>query len=79
MAEGPNGENLLHVSKVVHKATASFNEQGAEAAAATSVVVGLESLSIPKRFAADRPFIFLIRDSRTGAILFLGRVMDPTK
>ena len=68
--------NLLHVSKVVHKAAAAFDEQGAEAAAATAVVAVVESASFG--FMVDRPFVYLIRDTKTGTILFLGRVLDPS-
>jgi serpin B len=63
----------------LHKAFIEVNEEGTEAAAATAVVVGTKSirLELPEIFVADRPFIFLIRDLRTGSILFLGRMADP--
>jgi serpin B len=63
----------------LHKAFIEVNEEGTEAAAATAVVVGTKSirLDLPKVFMADRPFVFLIRDLRTGSILFLGRMADP--
>ena len=68
----------LFVKAVIHKAFVSVDEQGTEAAASTAVVVVAESARPePIRVAIDRPFIFLIRDSDTGAILFLGRVLDP--
>ena len=68
----------LFVKAVIHKAFVSVDEQGTEAAAATAVVVVTESARPdPMRVAIDRPFIFLIRDLETGAILFLGRVLDP--
>jgi serpin B len=77
---GMNGKKDLYISGVVHKAYVSVDEAGTEAAAATGVVVGTTSMpSDIKQFTMDRPFIFLIRDNATGAILFLGRVMDPTK
>ena len=80
IAEDPDGLNL-YVSKVVHKATATFNEAGAEAAAATAVVIRTRSLSLDfepvKTFEVDRPFLFQIRDTKTGAVLFMGRVMTP--
>jgi serpin B len=55
------------------------NEEGTEAAAATAVVMapGAAPSSKPVLFRADRPFLFLIRDTRSGGILFMGRVMDP--
>jgi serpin B len=56
------------------------NEQGTEAAAATGVVVALTDLPPPPRvFRADHPFIFLIREKSSGSVLFLGRVVDPTR
>jgi serpin B len=66
------------ISAVIHQAYVDVNEEGTEAAAATAVVMGLKS--VPDRvpvFRADRPFVFLIRDARSGSILFLGRMMDP--
>ncbi len=70
---GPNG---LHITHVIHKAFVDVNEEGTEAAAATAVV---GDDAAPPRFYADHPFLFLIRDTRNGSILFLGRVADPTK
>ena len=71
-------EPCLFIREVIHQAFVSVDEQGTEAAAATGVVVQLESEKPdPVLVAIDRPFIFLIRDSDTGAILFLGRVLDP--
>ena len=49
---------------------------GTEAAAATAVVVGIES--VPPPVVIDRPFILLIRDIPTNTVLFLGRVLDPS-
>jgi serine protease inhibitor len=69
----------LFITAVVHKAFVDVNEAGTEAAAATGVVVGTTSLPQPATFHADHPFVFLIRDNRTGSILFAGRVVDPTK
>ena len=65
----------LRITDVFHKAFVSVDEEGTEAAAATGVVVGVESL--PPQVIIDRPFIFLIRDIETGAVLFVGRVVDP--
>ena len=66
----------LSITEIVHKAFVSVDEAGTEAAAATAVVFGDESL--PPSLAIDRPFVFLIRDIETGAILFVGRVADPS-
>jgi serine protease inhibitor len=65
------------ISKVKHKAYVDVNEEGTEAAAATSSEIALTSMALPaKRFhlVVDHPFFFAIRDTRTGAILFLGAV-----
>jgi len=74
---GMDGSHELYVSKVLHKAFVEVNEEGTEAAAATAVVGRLKA-SRPLMFRADRPFLFLIRDTGTGAVLFMGRVADPT-
>lgn len=70
----------LSISDVIHKAFVEVNEEGTEAAAATAVIVGLTSIAEPQPipvFKADHPFIFLIRDSQTGSLLFCGRIMNP--
>jgi serpin B len=76
---GMNGERDLFLSAVIHKAFIAVNEEGTEAAAASAVVVsrGRARPEPPLTFRADRPFLFLIRDNRSGSLLFLGRVTDP--
>ena len=71
----------LTISDVIHKAYVDVNEEGTEAAAATGVVIRATAArpQEPVMFRADHPFVFLIRDNRTGAILFLGRMMNPKK
>jgi serpin B len=72
------GSEPLCISDVVHKAFVEVNEEGTEAAAATAVVIKATSAPVdPPRFRADHPFVFLIRDNRSGSILFLGRVINP--
>jgi serpin B len=73
------GKEPLDITDVVHKAFVDVNEEGTEAAAATGVVVGLTSAAPTKSktFKADHPFLFLIRDHKTGSVLFLGRVANP--
>lgn len=69
--------NLL-IDEVYHDAFVKLDEQGTEAAAATGVVMGVESApQDPFSFVADRPFVFVIRDRPTDAVLFVGRVVDP--
>ncbi len=78
---GMTGKKDLFISAVVHKAFVEVNEEGTEAAAATGVGMALTAAmpQEPPVFRADHPFLFLIRDNQTGSILFLGRVVDPTK
>ncbi len=65
----------LYIREVVHKAFVSVDEAGTEAAAATAVMMQAESAPpSPVSVMVDRPFIFLIRDRETGAVLFAGRV-----
>jgi serpin B len=74
------GGEQLDISAVIHKAFVDVNEEGTEAAAATGVVVGVTSVApppTPKYFKADHPFLFFIRDQKTGSILFLGRLETP--
>lgn len=78
---GMTGSRELYISAVIHKAMVAVDEEGTEAAAATAVV--MRALMAPATgprpisFRADRPFFFLIRDTKTGALLFLGRVLNP--
>jgi serine protease inhibitor len=67
----------LYISYVDHKATIEVNEQGTEAAAATSVGIGLTA--VPPSFVVNRPFFFEIRDDRSGSILFMGKILNPTQ
>jgi serpin B len=76
---GINPDGDLFVSKVVHQAFIEVNEEGAEAAAATGVVIELQCAIICEQFKADHPFMYLIMDKDTGSILFMGRVVDPSK
>lgn len=75
---GMDGTKQLYIAAVLHKAFVAVNEVGTEAAAATAVVMATRGLVLATPvFCADHPFLFLIRDNRTGSILFLGRVVDP--
>jgi serpin B len=68
----------LFISAVIHKAFVDVNEKGTEAAAATGIAVVTMAMPMnPPTFRADHPFIFLIRDVKSGAILFMGRLADP--
>jgi serpin B len=69
----------LAIDDVVHKAYVRVDEKGTEAAAATGVTMRTTSMPAqpPEVFRADRPFVFLIRHQLSGAVLFMGRVVDP--
>ncbi len=74
----------IYLSKVLHKAFIDVAEEGTEAAAAVVVVEEVEiEIEVapteppPIIMKIDRPFMFLIRDVKTGTILFVGRVMNP--
>ena len=66
----------LYVSKAIHDARVNVNEEGTEAAAATAIEA--EFVSFPPTFIANHPFLFFIQDKESGAILFMGRMSDPT-
>ena len=74
---GMTGQKDLNISDVVHKAYVAVNEQGTEAAAATGVIMSGMAM-MQNTLTIDQPFIFLIRDIQTGAILFVGRVLNPS-
>ncbi|HWO89825.1 MAG TPA: serpin family protein [Gemmatimonadales bacterium] len=63
------------ISDVRHRTFVLVNEEGTEAAAVTSVGVGLTS--VPPSFTVDRPFLFIIRERFSGTILFIGRIANP--
>lgn len=66
----------LFLSKVLHKAVIEVDEKGTEAAASTLGILVQQSL--PPQFFANHPFLFLVRETGTGTILFMGRVADPS-
>jgi len=82
---GMTGKPDFSISAAIHKAYIDVDENGTEAAAATGIVMYATAMRNepppppPIVFRADHPFLFLIRDNSSGAILFMGRVADPTK
>lgn len=71
----------LFIGMVVHKAFIDLNEEGTEAAAATALTMRAGAAmrqAEPVPFVADHPFLYMIRDNRTGGILFIGRLADPS-
>jgi serpin B len=77
---GIDGNPLgLYIGDVLHKAFIDVKEEGTEAAAATAVVMPKGAAPAPGPvFLANHPFLFLIQENKTGSILFIGRVIDPT-
>jgi serpin B len=76
---GMTKQEPLVIADVIHQAFIAVDEKGTEAAAATAVV--MRATSAPQRpveLKIDRPFLFLIQDDETGAILFMGRLVDPS-
>jgi len=84
----PKGyEDILYISDVIHQANIDVDEKGTEAAAATAVVmvdtgggcVGSDPIPLKTiTLRLDHPFLFILRDVETGAVLFMGRVVDPS-
>jgi serpin B len=77
---GMTGNLDLYIGAVIHQAFVAVDEEGTEAAAATAVMMGVTS-AMPQPipvFRADHPFIFMIENTKTGEILFMGRVTNPT-
>lgn len=77
-------DESLFVSEVKQKSYVDVNEEGTEAAAVTTVMVVAKSIGrgepvIPFEMIVDRPFVFVIEDSQTKSILFMGIINDPSK
>lgn len=76
---GMTRQESLFISDVIHEAYIAVDEEGTEAAAATAVVMTASGMPLDVvELTIDRPFLFALRDKETGAVLFLGRVADPT-
>ena len=75
--------DAVRLTEVAHAGSVEVNERGTEAAAATALAGGfggpVRERAPPVEFRADRPFVYLIRDVRTGVVLFLGRFADPAR
>jgi serpin B len=69
----------LFIAFVDHKAVVEVNEKGTEAAAVTNVGIVVTATPVRTEFTVDRPYMFVIRDDRSGAILFSGLINDPTQ
>jgi serpin B len=76
---GITTQEPLKITAVIHQANIDVDEKGTEAAAATAVVMGRTSAPAETvTLTVDRPFLFALRDIETGAVLFLGRIADPS-
>lgn len=69
----------LQIDQVIHKTFVRIDERGTEAAAATGIeiIVSGSRNPPPPTFRADHPFFFLLRDQKSGAVLFMGRIIEP--
>jgi serpin B len=77
---GMDGTHDLYVSSVIHQAFVAVDEKGTEAAAATVVFMALSSMPMAEvQLTIDRPFFFLIRETASGQVLFVGRVLNPAQ
>jgi serpin B len=79
---GISSEEKVAIDDVIHQAYVDVNEEGTEAAAATAVTMRALAVHNPEPpvvFRADHPFTFMIRDTRSGAVLFMGKVMNPAE
>ena len=75
---GMTGKPDLMISSVLHQATIDVNEEGTEAAAATAVAAGVTSMPGQSyTIHLDKPFIYVIYETTTNAIVFMGRVVNP--
>lgn len=72
-----DARGLIWISQARHRAMIVVDEHGAEAAAATAIEFAARDVPRTRRFVLDRPFLFLVHDQPTGAVLFLGRVIRP--
>ncbi len=75
---GINPDANLAISEVKHKTFIKVDEEGTEAAAVTSVEIRFTSAGPSASFLLNRPFLFVIKEKYTNAILFIGRVSDPS-
>ncbi len=71
-----NPDGGLYISEVKHKTFVEVDEEGTEAAAVTSVEVGIVSVPVYVPVYVDRPFVFVIRERHSGTILFMGKVVS---
>jgi serpin B len=73
------GGGGAYVSKIVHQAVIKVNEKGTEAAAATGVLIVTSAIIYPEEVVINKPFIYMLRDSKSKAVLFIGHIIDPSR
>jgi serpin B len=78
-----SGGDVIHIENVIHQANIDVDEEGTEAAAATAIGADTGGCTGPSpgksiTLRLDHPFLFALRDIETGAVLFMGRVVDPS-
>ena len=77
-----NKEGGLYISDVKHNSFIDVNERGTEASAVTVVEIGRTSIGDPSAgfvMRVDRPFLFLIRESHSNTVLFIGKIVNPNQ
>ncbi|CAN5701607.1 serpin family protein [soil metagenome] len=75
---GMTDQERLFIALVAHQANITVDEKGTEAAAATAVAMAGSIPPPPTAMSLDHPFLFVLRDRTTGAVLFLGQIVDPS-
>ncbi|MFP6604275.1 MAG: serpin family protein, partial [Pirellulaceae bacterium] len=77
---GIDGKRDHVLADVLHQTVIQVNEEGTTASAVTAPMISKVSLRLYQgpKFHANHPFLFLIRDRKTGTLLFMGRLIDPT-
>nr|DAD48269.1 TPA_asm: hypothetical protein HUJ06_018206 [Nelumbo nucifera] len=78
MLTGPLEGGNPFVSGAYHKCFVEIDEAGTVAAAGTAILIQQQCLSFPIDFVADHPFMFVVRDDLSGAVLFMGHVINPS-
>ena len=74
--ESPRKDNV-YVTDVIHKATFNLNREGVEGTASTAFLLGFRAILPSKDVVVDKPFVFFVKNVETGAVLFIGRVVQP--
>ncbi|ESQ45535.1 hypothetical protein EUTSA_v10011138mg [Eutrema salsugineum] len=82
MVDSPSMAEDLYISRIIHKASIEVDEEGTEAAAVSASMILTSCSAYESRkpdFVADHPFLFTVREDKSGLILFMGQVLDPSR